>query len=114
MKTKSFNLDIEAGTTYRRTLRLFTDKEQTNALNITGYTFTAWITRGTYKIEFSINITNALNGVAVMELKPEQTVDALPGSYLWDMLVKLPSGDVKKYFKGEATIHPTGTRLEIE
>lgn len=111
MSTVSSNLNIEAGTTYRRTLRLFTDKEQTIELNITGYLFVAWITRGSYRIEFSINITDGLNGVAVMELEPEQTVDALPGTYAWDMLIRLPNGDVKKYFKGEATIHATGTRL---
>lgn len=111
MRTAVRNLSIEAGTTYRRTLRFFTDAARQNELNLTGYTMAAWITRGTLKIEFAIEITDAANGTAEMVLEPEQTIDVMPGDYAWDMLVRAPSGDVRKHLKGTATIHPTGTRL---
>jgi hypothetical protein len=114
MKTATRDLHIEAGTTYRRTLRFFTDQERETPLNLTGYQFSAWIIRGEDKIEFSITITDAANGVALMELEPSQTIDERPGVFAWDMLVDLPNGDVKKYFKGQVTIHRTGTRLPSE
>lgn len=114
MNTPTRNLVIEAGTTYRRTLRFFTDRERTVPLNLTGYTFAAWITQGTFKIEFAITITDAVNGTAEMVLEPDQTRDVLHGTYAWDMLAETPSGDVKKYSKGGVTIYPTGTRLPTE
>ncbi len=114
MKTATRNLSIEAGTTYRRTLRFYTDAARTTKLDITGYTFAAWITRGTFKIAFAITATDAENGVAEMVLEPEQTIAVEPGDYLFDMLAETPSGDVSKYMKGKATIYPTGTRLPDE
>lgn len=111
MITQTRNLNIEAGTTYRRTMRFYTDAARENPLDITGYDIAAWITRGTFKIEFQITLTDAEEGQAEILLEPDQTLDVLAGDYTWDMLVRTPSGEVKKYLKGKVTIHPTGTRL---
>lgn len=114
MKTKIRDLHIEAATTYRKTLRFFTDAERTIPLDITGYDVAAWITRGTFRIEFSMTITDGAGGVLEMLIVPEQTIGVMTGEYSWDMLVRTPSGDVKKYLKGNAIIYPTGTRLPAD
>ncbi len=114
MKTPTRNLSIEAGTTYRRVLRFYTDAAKTTKLDITGYDFAAWITRGTFKIEFAITITDGPNGVAEMVLEPDQTREVQVGEYVFDVLARTPGGDVSKYMKGKATIYPTGTRLPAD
>lgn len=111
MTTNRRNLEIEAGTTFERTLRFFTDKERTQPLDLTGYVMAAWFTRGSFRVEFDLEITDAEEGEAVMRLEPEQTRDVLPEKYVWDMMVRAPAGKVTKYIKGEVTIHPTATRL---
>jgi hypothetical protein len=112
MKTAIKNLNIEAGTTYRRVLRFFTNKERTEAMDLTGFTIASWITKGTFKIEFAVSIGNdPTDGEAEMLLEPEQTADVLPGEYVWDMLIRDADGNVKKAMKGVAVIHPTGTKL---
>lgn len=111
MKTATRNIDIEAATTYRRKIRFYSNLARTTPVDITGWELAAWITRGSFRIEFSIEITDAENGEAEMLLEPDQTTEVLPGKYVWDLLIRTDSGDVRKHVKGQATIHPTGTRL---
>lgn len=114
MNTAVKNLNIEAGTTYRRVLRFFTNAARTETLDLTGYTVAAWITKGTFRIEFDCAIDDAEGGELSMTLEPAQTIDVLTGDYVWDMLIEDPDGNVKKPMKGKATIYPTGTRLPDE
>lgn len=114
MKTLVRNLHIEAATTYRRTLRFFVDKERTTPLDLTGYVMAMWIWRGSDKIEFTVTIIDAEEGIAEILLEPEQTIDLLPGSYKHDLMIRDAGGDVAKFLKGTTTIYETGTKLPNE
>lgn len=105
------NLTIEAGTTYRRTLR-FTQGNPAEPLDLTGSTLAAWMGRGAAKIVFAVSISDAAGGIAQLELDPEQTRTAAPGTYAWDLLLRAPSGDIAKHLKGTVTLNPTVTRPE--
>lgn len=112
MEAPTYNLNIEAGTTFRRNLRFYTDAEMETPLDVSTYEIASWITKGRFTIEFDIDMTNASTGQVTISVTPDMTRDVVPGNYLWDFLVSIPGGDVLKFVKGTAVIHPTGTRLE--
>lgn len=112
--TATRNLTIEAGTTYRRTLRFYTNRERTVPMDLTGYQIAAQIRAGSFAIDLGIEITEPAEGVAVMTLEPQDTRDVLPGEYLWDMLALAPNGDVAKYTKGAVEIAATQTVLPTD
>jgi hypothetical protein len=111
MSAATYNLAIEAGTTYRRTLRFFTDTARTVPVDLTGCEIAAWMTRNARKVEFAVEITDAENGTATIYLAPAQTIDIPPSAYAWDMLLRDPSGDIAKTFKGIVAVSPTQTQL---
>lgn len=111
MKTVIKDISIEAGTTYRRRVRFFTDAARTIPLDLTGYVLAMWIWRGSDKIEFAIEVPEPEEGYADIVLEPEQTVDVLPGDYKHDFLLRDAGGDVVKTMKGKVTIFETGTKL---
>ncbi|CAB4159264.1 hypothetical protein UFOVP736_15 [uncultured Caudovirales phage] len=106
------NLSIEAGTTYRRTLRFYTDAARTQPLDLTGCTFTSWMQRNETVIVFAITVAgDPTTGSAEMGLEPEQTKDEELGNYLWDMLMIGPDGTVMKAMKGVVMLQKTVTKI---
>lgn len=106
------NLTIEAGTTYERVLRFYTDKARTHPMDLTGYTIAAQIRAGSLSIPFAFDMTDAATGVVRMTLEPEATSEVQPGDYAWDLLARAPvTGRTAKYSKGMVTIAPTQTVL---
>jgi hypothetical protein len=105
------NLSIEAGTSFERTLRFYTDKERTVLMDLTGYTLASQIRSGSVVIDVGLEITDAENGTVKLTVEPSDTEDVKPGKYPWDMLAVAPSGKITKYTKGIAEILKTETQL---
>ena len=111
MKPAVKNLTIEAGTSYERVLRFYTDKARTVPLDLTGSTLHAQIRAGSFAIDVGLTITDAVAGVVALAITPEQTRDVQPGTYKWDMLVTASNGKISKYTKGIVDLLPTQTIL---
>jgi hypothetical protein len=105
------NLSIEAGTSFERTLRFYTDRERTVSMDLTGYTLASQIRSGSVVIDVGLEITDAENGTVVMTIEPSDTQDVKPGNYPWDLLAVAPTGKISKYTKGIAEILKTETQL---
>lgn len=105
------NLSIEAGTTFERVLRFYTDKARTVPMNLTGYTIAGQIRDGSFVIDITFEITDPAGGEVKMTIELADTRDVLPGKYAWDLLATSPSGKVSKYTKGTAEILKTETKL---
>lgn len=80
------NIEIYKGDTYLHELRL---KNNSNAvINITSRTYTGQIRKKrnseTILVSFASQITDAVNGVVVFSLTPEQTATLSAGVYVYD------------------------------
>jgi hypothetical protein len=62
-------------------------------------------------IEFTSEISDAVNGIVVISLSPDQTSDLKPGRYLYDVELSLDSNTiVNRVLEGQIEVTPRVTR----
>jgi hypothetical protein len=108
------NLTIEQGTTYRRSLKFYSNSDLSTRFDLTGFVLKAqardsW--GSPLRIEIGLDVTDAENGEVDLVVEPEQTVSLNPAVYYWDLLLVSLSGVVTKYAKGSIQILPTQTKI---
>lgn len=84
------------------------------AVDLTGYTADGQL-KTSYSdsspIDFEVTITTPLAGVVNVYLAPAVTATLLPDtSYIYDLQLTEPGGDVRTYLTGDATIIPEVTK----
>jgi hypothetical protein len=121
MSAGVYNLEIEQGSTCRRTIQL-TQGTPATAVNLTGYTARAQVraTADSAAVlgEFTCSIT-PLTGTVVIELTDEQTA-AIPvtggqrfnqrAAYSWDLVLTDSAGVATRVLNGSAMVSPGVTR----
>ena len=83
------------------------------AVNLTGYTAKAQL-KTSYSdsspIDFVVTIPTPANGVVSVYLAPATTAALIPGSsYIYDLQLTAPGGDVRTYLKGDVSVLPEVT-----
>ena len=111
MAAGTYNFIMEQGATFTRQL---TVKENTSALNLTGYSV-ASLMRSTHDSStvvgtFTCTISNASGGIISMAMTPAVTGAIEEGMYVYDLEITSGSGTVSRLLQGEVTVSPEVTR----
>ena len=111
MAAGTYNFIVEQGATFTRQL---TVKENTSALNLTGYSVASKM-RSTHDSStvvgtFTCTISNASGGIISMTMTPAVTGAIEEGMYVYDLEITSGSGTVSRLLQGEVTVSPEVTR----
>ena len=111
MAAGTYNFIMEQGATFTRQL---TVKENTSALNLTGYSV-ASLMRSTHDSStvvgtFTCTISNASGGIISMSMTPAVTGAVEEGIYVYDLEITSSSGTVTRLLEGQITATPEVTR----
>ena len=111
MSAGTYNFIMEQGATFTRQL---TVKENTSALNLTGYSV-ASLMRSTHDSStvvgtFTCTISNAVGGIMQMSMTPAVTGAIEEGIYVYDVEIASGVGTVTRLMEGTVTVNPEVTR----
>ena len=111
MAAGTYNFIIEQGATFSRQL---TVKENSSALNLTGYSV-ASLMRSTHDSStvagtFTCTISSATGGIINMTMTPAVTGAIEEGMYVYDLEIVSGSGTITRLIEGEVTVTPEVTR----
>ena len=108
------NLTIYAGTDFAQTFVL-EDYRSNTTMDLTGYTGRGHIKKystESYAAEFSFYLAlDPSTGRFSIEMLSAATSTLKPGSYLYDVILKDPSGGVTRAVEGTALVKKSVTRL---
>jgi hypothetical protein len=111
MAAGAYDLYIEQGATFRRTL---TVKAAGVAVPLTGYTARAQIRAKAADAavlhEITCTIPTPANGQIVMLITDEDTAAFTWKTGVWDLELETPTGDVTRLLKGSVEVDPEVTR----
>jgi len=112
MAAKTYNMSIDQGETYIRTI---TWKQNGSLVDLTGYTARMKV-KDTYGGTTYLTLTDAsgitLGGTAgtiVIKITDAQTSGLVAQDYVYDLELVSGSGDVSKLIKGVITVNPEVT-----
>jgi hypothetical protein len=104
-------LTIEQGATFTTTVDV---KDGTGAAtNLTGYSGSAQLRKSYYSTtanNFTVAITDAVNGTITVSMTAANTANLTPGRYVYDLLITSPTSVKTRVIEGIATILPSVTR----
>jgi hypothetical protein len=84
--------------------------------DLTNYSVYSQIRKSYYSTtsyDFTINITDPINGIVEMDMSSELTSNIHPGRYVYDVVIKNnDTQQVTRIFEGIASILPRVTRIE--
>lgn len=104
---KYINIVIDQGTTFSKNFTVI--DAAGSAIDLTGATIIAQIRRShassTY-VDFTVNISDATNGIVVLSLLPAVTETLRPGRWVYDIKVTKADNTVIRAFEGIATVTP--------
>ncbi len=111
MAAGTYNFIIEQGATFSRQL---TVKENSSALNLTGYSV-ASLMRSTHDSStvagtFTCTISSASGGIINMTMTPAVTGAIEEGIYKYDLEITSGAGTITRLLEGEVTVNPEVTR----
>ena len=84
-----------------------------NPFNLTGYTPKAQLKTGygdREPVEFTVTVTDAVNGKMQVFISSTVTSLLLPGSYIWDLQVTSSLGETRTYLAGDVTVYDDVTK----
>lgn len=108
MSAGTYDLTIEQGATFSRTI---TVTENSSPKNLTGWTGRASFKKtygGSKKADFNVTITDEPNGVLTMSLTADQT-SKLSGDGVYDLEIDDGAGTVIRLLQGTVTVSPEVT-----
>ena len=114
MGAVTHNIIIERGIYFEEQFTLKDDSG--TAINLTGYEFKAEIhKKGNSKVEraFSTGLVNASEGKMKIYISGAQTGDLTPGHLEYDLVAKDSADKIRRYVKGEVTVHDTISSTEF-
>jgi len=107
------NIAIYTGTDFAQTY-LLEDSRSNSRLDLTGYTAIAQLKRYSTSektADFNISYPNdPTTGRIGIELLSEKTILLKAGNYIYDVLLKDPSGSIVRAIEGTATVKRAVTR----
>ena len=105
-------LQIEAGATFSTQVDVADASGAPK--NLTGFTVTSQLRKSYYSttaVDFTINVTDPVNGIIELELDASTTANIRAGRYVYDVeMLEANTGIVTRIFEGIATVLPNVTR----
>jgi len=105
-------LTIDQGTTFESTLDLVADDG--NPINLTGYAFSGQIRKSYYSstptANFTISVSDLVNGNLVISLDATTTSKIPAGRYLYDVKMTDTANTVTRIVEGIITVTPQVTK----
>jgi hypothetical protein len=106
-------LYLDQGSTFNNIITLSDDTTNT-AISLVGFNVSSQMRRSYYSTNPSANIdctiTDANNGVIIMNLPANTTSNLRAGFYLFDIEAVSPNGEVSRILEGSITVSPGVTR----
>lgn len=110
MQPGKFHITCPQGTTFQRTLVVKIDKY---VANLTGYTVRMQV-RPTYAgplvLEPAVTISNETDGEISVLVTAEQSAALAAATYVYDLELESPSGEVMRLIEGRFIVTPEVTR----
>ena len=105
-------IQIEAGATFSSQVDV--SDASGSPKNLTGFTITSQLRKSYYStsaVNFTINVTDPVNGIIELELDSSTTANIRAGRYVYDVeMLENSTGTVTRIFEGIATVLPNVTR----
>jgi hypothetical protein len=104
---------IEAGASFNTEITV--NEADGTAKNLVSYTARSQLRKSYYSttaVNFTISITEPLNGLIRMSMPSTTTANIRPGRYVYDVEIERNGGEntVERIFEGIATVTPNVTR----
>ena len=106
------NLVINAGATFSQQFDLAQSDDST-PLNLTGYTIAAQIRKhagSSSSVSFTASAMDALNGLVLISLTPEETASLKTGRHVYDIVITDAAGDKTRVVEGSVLVREGVTR----
>lgn len=110
MSAAQYNIIIDQYQDFSRGFQL---KEDNVILDITGYTFQAQVrerTQSSTAYNFTVSISDAVQGLITMTMTDDITATIAPGDYVYDLVAIKPGGEKIRLLQGLATVEAGVTR----
>ena len=115
MASRNKNIVIDIGADYSSNVYAYANGSTTTPLNLTGYTSANGHVKTSYYVGdtsaiFNVAIQDATAGIINLHLNRANSVTLSPGKYVYDVMIKSPSGLKTRILEGILTATPGVSR----
>ena len=106
------NLVINAGATFSQQFDL-AQSDDSSPLDLTGYTIAAQIRKhagSSNSVSFTASAMDALNGLVLISLTPEETASLKTGRHVYDIVITDAAGDKTRVVEGSVLVREGVTK----
>ena len=106
------NLVINAGATFSQQFDL-AQSDDSSPLNLTGFTIAGQIRKhagSSNSVSFTASAMDALNGLILISLTPEETASLKTGRHVYDIVITDSAGDKTRVVEGSVLVREGVTR----